>query len=122
MAARARARQLPTMHDGLRDELQAALGSAYAIERDLTGGAMSRVFLATETALGRKVVVKVLTDERSGASGERFQREILATAQLRHPHIVPLLTAGAVGSLAYYTMPFVTGGSLRDRLRKDGVL
>src|SRR5215813_6579567 len=94
----------------LRDRLQAALGSTYRIDQELGGGGMSRVFLAEETALGRKVVVKVLPPEMAaGVNIERFRREIQLAASLQHPHIVQLLTAGASGDLLYYVMPFVDG-------------
>jgi len=109
--------------DDVRSALQEALGSTYAIERELTGGGMSRVFLATETALNRQVVVKVLPSEMAGqVSVGRFKREIALAAQLQHPHIVPLLTAGEVGDLPYFTMPFIKGESLRVRLAKEGEL
>ena len=82
---------------------------------------MSRVFAATETALGRKVVVKVLPPEMAeGLSVERFKREIQLAARLQHPHIVPLLTAGESNGLPYFTMPYVEGESLRARLAKRG--
>ena len=105
------------------DRVQAALASGYTIERELTGGGMSHVFLATERALGRKVVVKVLPpDLAAGVNRERFRREIHLAAQLQHPHIVPLLTAGEDAELLYYTMPYVSGESLRARLEEKGRL
>ena len=80
---------------------------------------MSRVFLAQETALGRRVVVKVLPPELAHAvSGERFRQEIRLAARLNHPHIVPLLAAGESDGVPYYTMPFVEGESLRARLAR----
>ncbi|HEX8944286.1 MAG TPA: protein kinase [Gemmatimonadaceae bacterium] len=98
--------------------LQDSLGAAYTIERELGGGGMSRVFLAEETRLGRHVVVKLLSPEMSaGVSAERFEREIKLAARLQHPHIVPLLAAGDVNGLPYYTMPYVAGASLRERLQ-----
>ncbi|HXY29861.1 MAG TPA: protein kinase [Gemmatimonadaceae bacterium] len=107
----------------LREQLQSTLGSAYTLERELGGGGMSRVFAATETALGRPVVVKVLSPELAeGVSVERFKREIQLAAQLRHPHIVPLLAAGESAGLPYYTMPLEDGHSLRTRLAKGGPL
>jgi serine/threonine protein kinase len=107
----------------LRDQLQASLGANYAIERELGGGGMSRVFLATEKTLGRTVVVKVLPPELAHAvSVERFRREIAMSARLQHPHIVPLLTAGETDGLPYYTMPFIDGESLRARLARVGEL
>jgi tetratricopeptide (TPR) repeat protein/tRNA A-37 threonylcarbamoyl transferase component Bud32 len=103
----------------LRDRLQTTLGSAYTLERELGGGGMSRVFVADETALGRKVVVKVLPPElAAGVSVERFNREIQVAARLQHPHIVPVLSAGETEGLPYYTMPFVDGSSLRARLAR----
>jgi tetratricopeptide (TPR) repeat protein len=104
------------MPDELRERLQAALGSTYTLERELSGG-MSRVFVATEASLSRRVVVKVLPPERTyGVNADRFRREIQVAAQLQHPHIVPVLSAGDAGGLLYYTMPFVAGESLRARL------
>lgn len=94
----------------IRDQLQATLGQAYRIERELGGGGMSRVFIAEETAFGRQVVVKVLPPElMEGVSVERFNREILLAAKLQHPHIVPVLTAGETQGLPYYTMPLAEG-------------
>ena len=102
-----------------RQQLQAALGSAYTVERELGGGGMSRVFVAEENALRRKVVVKVLPTELfAGVSLERFNREILVAARLQHPHIVPVLAAGEMNGIPYYTMPFVEGESLRARLAR----
>ena len=107
----------------LRGELAAALEGRYRIERELGGGAMSRVFLAEEVELGRRVVIKVLPPELAATvSGERFRREIQLAARLQHPHIVPLLTAEAGGRLLYYTMPLVAGESLRERLLREGAL
>ncbi len=84
---------------------------------------MSRVFVAHETALGRKVVIKVLLPElAAGVSVERFRREIQLAAQLQHPHIVPLLSAGESEGLPYFVMPLVAGESLRTRLARSGEL
>ena len=110
------------MADTLRNDLQLALGTAYTLDRELGGGGMSRVFLAEESRLGRKVVVKVLLPELAeGVSAERFEREIRVAAQLAHPSIVPLLATGEANGLPYYTMPFVQGESLRVRIA-DGSL
>ena len=104
--------------NNVRDELQAALGDGYTLERELGGGGMSRVFVAPEHALGREVVVQVLSSERAAVlSAERFTREIKLAAALQDPHIVPVLVAGTTSEgLPYYTMPFVRGDSLRARL------
>nr|AUN36836.1 serine/threonine protein kinase [uncultured bacterium] len=84
---------------------------------------MSRVFVARERALGRTVVLKVLPPELAASlSVERFRREIQVAANLQHPHIVPLLSAGEAGEFLYYTMPLVQGESLRDRLTHQGEL
>jgi eukaryotic-like serine/threonine-protein kinase len=78
---------------------------------------MSRVFLAEETRLGRRVVIKVLSpDLGASLSAERFEREVKLAARLQHPHIVPLIAAGDVDGLPYYTMPYVAGASLRERM------
>ncbi len=111
------------MNDGLLRELQELIGDAYAIERELGGGGMSSVFLATERSLGRRVVIKVLSPELlSGVSEARFKREILVTANLQHPHILPVLAAGAKGDIHYFVTPFVEGQSLRERLTLRGPL
>ncbi|MEJ7812394.1 MAG: protein kinase [Gemmatimonadaceae bacterium] len=108
---------------GLRQQLQASLGAAYALGRELGGGGMARVFVAEETTLGRRVVVKVLPPELSGVvHAERFRRESHVAAGLQHPHIVPLLAAGESGGLLFYTMPLVEGETLRARLTRDGAL
>src|SRR5687767_4135052 len=78
---------------------------------------MSQVWLATETALGRQVVVKVISPElREGLSAERFTREVRLAARLQQANIVPLLSAGTSAGAPWYTMPFVRGESLRARL------
>ena len=93
------------------------------MERELGGGGMSRVFLAEERALGRRVVVKVLSpDLVAGVNFERFKHEILLTARLQHPHILPVFATGDSEGLPYYTMPFVEGESLRVRLMRDGAM
>jgi serine/threonine-protein kinase len=108
----------------LDEQLQSLLGTTYLLEHELGGGGMSRVFVASEQALGRKVVIKVLKPELAeGLSGERFKREVRLAARLQHPHIVPLLAAGALSDdVLYYTMPFVAGESLRSRLEREGPL
>jgi tRNA A-37 threonylcarbamoyl transferase component Bud32 len=107
----------------LQEQLQNALGKMYILDRELGGGGMSRVFVAHETALGRQVVVKVLLPElAAGVNIERFRREIQLAAQLQHPHIVPLLSAGEAEGLPYFIMPFVTGESLRARITRQGEL
>ncbi len=101
----------------LQNRVQEALASSYTLERELGGGGMSRVFVAQENRLGRKVVVKLLSPDLAAAlSATRFEREIQVAASLQQANIVPVLSAGDVDGLPYYTMPFVEGESLRARL------
>jgi serine/threonine-protein kinase len=103
--------------DGLRETLTTALGPSYSIERELGGGGMSRVFVATDVALGRKIVVKIVApDLRETLSAERFTREVQVAARLQQANIVPVLSASDAGGMAYYTMPYVDGESLRTRI------
>src|SRR5688572_8979949 len=103
----------------ITERLLAALGSSYTIERELTGGGMARGFVAADSQLGRKVVIKILPpDLAASVSAERFRREILTVARLQHPHIVPILKAGDLDGLPYFVMPYVDGESLDIRLRR----
>jgi serine/threonine-protein kinase len=105
----------------LRTQLQDTLVEAYAIEQELAGGGMSRVFVATDIHLGRKVVIKVLPPELAGeVRVSRFNREIQFAANLQHPHIVPVISAGDMNGLPFFVMPFVEGKSLRERLKEIG--
>ena len=111
------------MSTALLNRLQTALGQSYQVERELAPGGMSRLFLAIERSLDRRVVVKVLPPElASEVSAQRFQRETLVTAKLQHPHILPVLSAGASDGLLYYVTPYVAGESLRHRLALEGAL
>ena len=107
----------------LLDQLQSALGDAYTLERELGGGGMSRVFLARERTLDRRVVIKILPADFAGSvSVERFRREIRLAASLQQANIVPVHSAGEVDGLPYFTMPFVEGESLRALLDARGAL
>jgi serine/threonine-protein kinase len=107
----------------LRESLESTLSGTYSVERELGGGGMSRVFLATEIHLDRQVVIKVLPEDvAEGISTERFRREILVAAKLQHAHIVPVLSAGEIDGRPYFTMPFIEGESLRTRLDRAGEL
>src|SRR3989442_14897236 len=107
----------------LLQRLQSALGDAYTVERELGGGGMSRLFLATEASLPRQVVIKLLPPEfASEVSAARFKQEIEVAAHLQHPNILPVLSAGAKDDLLFYVMPFVSGESLRHRLTREGKL
>ncbi len=108
-----------------RDELLQVLGPGFALERELEGAGASQVFVAVERALGRRVVVKMLPKNlANGVNVERFQREIEVAARLQHPHLVPLLRAGVIGSagLPWFSMPYVEGESLRELLTRRGAL
>ena len=126
----------------MRNRLQRQLGGSYAISRELSGGGSASVFLATEVALDRPVVLKALPPElAAGVDVERFRREIAFAARLQHPHLVPLLSAGASPesddrgdargdasesgtqaagnterAIPWFSMPYVQGQSLRERL------
>ena len=103
--------------------LRAALADRYEIERELGVGGMATVYLARDLKHGRGVAVKVLKPELAAVVGaERFLVEIDTTANLQHPHILPLFDSGEAGHLLYYVMPYVQGESLRDRLDKKGRL
>lgn len=111
------------LSDPVKDRLDKALGATHTIERELGGGGMARVFLATERALGRQVVIKTLPDDAwSASAAQRFHREILTAAQLQHANIVPVLTAGDAEGIPYFTMPWVDGASLRERMARGPVL
>jgi TolB-like protein len=103
----------------LRQQLEQALGDGYSIEREMGGGGMSTVFLATDRRLNRKVVIKLLPEHLSGGVAlERFGQEILVSAGLQHPHIIPVLSAGDAAGRPFFIMPFVEGESLRQRLER----
>src|SRR5512132_4290792 len=105
----------------LATRLAAALSASYRIDGELRAGGMSRVFLATELRFQRRVVIKVLAPDLSaGLLLERFEREVRLAAGLQDPHIVPVLNAGDVDGLPYYTMPYVEGASLRTRMQERG--
>ncbi len=97
--------------------MRAALAGRYAIERELGSGGMATVYLARDLKHERQIAVKVLHQELAAALGsDRFLREIRITAQLNHPHVLPLLDSGEADGLLYYVMPYVAGGSLRGLL------
>ncbi len=116
-------RLAPLLQPDLLDRLQAALGDRYVLDRELGGGGMSRVFVAEETTLGRRVVVKVFAPTVTAELDTgRFQREIRIAASLQHPHIAPVHSAGEAAGLLYYTMPFVEGESLRQHIDRSAPL
>jgi serine/threonine-protein kinase len=96
------------------------LAGRYEIERELGAGGMATVYLAQDLRHHRQVAVKVLRPELAATLGrERFLREVTTTANLRHPHILPLFDSGEAGEFLFYVMPFVEGESLRDRLARE---
>ena len=97
-----------------------ALADRYRIERELGRGGMATVYLAHDLKHDRDVALKVLRPELSAVMGaERFLAEIRTTAQLRHPHILPLFDSGEAAGSLYYVMPLVEGESLRDCLTRE---
>lgn len=110
------------MSDSLESELRQTLAGTHTVERELFGGALSRVFLGRELRFNRQVVIKVLPPQSAaGVSAERFEREIAFAANLQHANIVPVLTAGEAAGLPFFTMPFVDGESLRARLQRGPI-
>ena len=106
------------------DSTIAALGSAladrYTIEREIGAGGMATVYLAADLRHDRRVALKVLRPELSAVIGaERFLAEIKTTANLQHPHILPLFDSGAADGFLFYVMPYVEGEALRDRLSRE---
>src|SRR4051794_27001134 len=104
-------------------ELEASLHERYLIERELGQGGMATVYLARDRKHDRLVALKVLRPELAASLGpERFLREIRLAAGLQHPHILPIFDSGESAGRLWYTMPFVEGPSLRDRLREQSPL
>jgi eukaryotic-like serine/threonine-protein kinase len=100
--------------------LRAALADRYHLERELGSGGMAIVYLAQDLKHRRQVAIKVLRPELAAALGrERFLREVTTTANLRHPHILPLFDSGEAGEFLFYVMPLVEGESLRGRLARE---
>src|SRR3989475_3882068 len=102
------------------EALREALADRYAIERELGRGGMATVYLAKDLRHDRPVAFKVLHPELAQALGpERFQREIRMVARLQHPHILTVLDSGESAGRLWFTMPFIEGESLRDRLNRE---
>lgn len=105
----------------VRDQLQATLGTTYSPERELGRGGMATVYLAQDTKHHRPVALKVLhTDLAASLGPERFRREIELAARLQHPHILSVYDLGKTASgQLWFTMMYVEGESLRDRIRRE---
>ncbi|HEY0972060.1 MAG TPA: serine/threonine-protein kinase [Gemmatimonadales bacterium] len=97
--------------------LATTLAALFPVQRELRGGSTSSVYLTREGTPPRPVVLKaLLTGDARAGDRERFRREVELTSAMRHPNIVPVLSAGQVGEVSYYTMPYLEGESLRERL------
>jgi serine/threonine protein kinase len=102
------------------DHLKSALADRYLLERELGAGGMASVFLAHDPRHNRKVAIKVMHPDLAALIGpERFLKEIETTANLHHPHILPLFDSGRVEGTVFYVMPYVQGESLRARLDRE---
>jgi serine/threonine-protein kinase len=100
--------------------LTSALASRYRIERELGAGGMATVYVAHDAKHDRKVAIKVLRQELAAVLGaERFVQEIKTTANLQHPHILPLFDSGEADGFLYYVMPYIEGETLRDKLNRE---
>jgi serine/threonine-protein kinase len=105
------------------ESVRRALSPRYEVEREIGRGAMAVVLLARDAKHDRPVAIKVLSPELTDAIGaQRFQREIEVVAGLNHPHILPLHDSGQAAGYLYYVMPYVAGGSLRERIAREGRL
>ncbi len=105
------------------ERLKATLRDRYSIVREIGAGGMATVYLAHDVKHNRKVALKVLKPDLAAVVGaERFLREIEVTANLQHPHILPLFESGAAEGFLFYVMPYVEGESLRGRLEREGAL
>jgi eukaryotic-like serine/threonine-protein kinase len=104
-------------------ELADALHSRYVLGHQLGRGGMATVYLARDLKYDRPVALKILHPELAATLGpKRFLREIQLAARLQHPHVLTVFDSGESGNHLWFTMPYVEGGSLRDRLRRDGFL
>jgi eukaryotic-like serine/threonine-protein kinase len=107
------------MNDNV-ERLKASLADRYRVERELGAGGMATVYLAHDVRHDRRVALKVLRPELAAVIGaERFLAEIRTTANLQHPHILPLFDSGQVDGTVFYVMPYVDGESLRDRITRE---
>jgi serine/threonine-protein kinase len=104
----------------ITEQLKTALADRYVIEQELGAGGMATVYLAHDVKHNRKVALKVLRPELAAVIGaERFLKEIEVTANLQHPHILPLHDSGEADTFLYYVMPYVEGETLRDTIDRE---
>ena len=104
----------------LFERLKVALASRYAIEHELGQGGMATVYLARDLKHRRNVALKVLKPELAAFGPERFLQEIEIAANIAHPHVLPVYDSGKAEGFVYYVMPYMEGGSLEDRLQREG--
>jgi len=106
--------------DSVAERLARALADRYHIERELGAGGMATVYLAEDLKHQRQVAIKVLKPELAAVLGaDRFVQEITTTAQLQHPHILPLFDSGTAHGFLFYVMPYIEGETLRDKLNRE---
>jgi serine/threonine-protein kinase len=111
------------MTDGHTQRLESALAGRYRIQEKLGEGGMASVYLAEDVKHERNVALKILKPELAAVIGaERFLTEIKTTANLQHPHILPLFDSGEADGFLYYVMPFIDGETLQDRIGREGQL
>ena len=104
------------------EQLKKSFADLYDVKEEMKGGGMARLFLATDKALERRVVIKILPpDLVSPMMLARFKRESGVTARLQHPHILPVISAGVRDGLVHYIMPFIDGESLRSKFEKGPI-
>jgi serine/threonine-protein kinase len=104
----------------ISDTFQALLAGRYSVERELGRGGMATVLLARDLKHDRLVAIKVMQPKLSAELGtERFRREIATAARLQHPHILGVFDSGEADGRLWFTMPYVDGESLRDRLTRE---
>lgn len=109
----------PTYQPRISGPLVEALHERYAIVRETGRGASATVYLARDLKHDRLVALKTLNPDVSPTAGERFLREIQVAAGMQHPHILPMYDSGIADGRLYFVMPFVDGGSLRQRLEAE---
>src|SRR6266511_134005 len=110
------------MHEALLTELRNALRDRFEIKREIGEGVYGTVFLAADVD-GRPVALKVLRPEiLVTADYARIPRELGAISKLNHPNLLPVLASGTAANCIYYSTPFIDGGSLRERLDREGPL
>ena len=108
------------MSEPIDDRLAAALAGRYTLERELGAGGMATVYLAHDVRHDRRVALKIMRPELAAVIGaDRFLQEIKTTANLQHPHILPLHDSGEVNGTVFYVMPYVDGETLRSRLDRE---